>query len=253
MSKFHNFQILREINFFRPHGPPMLAWMLSHYLVDRQVGKFKSLGERAFQLNVIEFLTSGLKSDALNSNHIIAAISHGVVFGLISILVTAFDPDRMGIETKLFDLILVLVKKEVIAEVVWKEGLDSNQGLSNYIGQILGEFPANVFISVKLLQALAYGSRSSASHVFDFLEQKEVFAEHTEEVQAHQICMKGDQAFMTTVQRQKNGIYIPDGTYGSLSLDGKFYQWKFSYGGFQILFNEVESILNQIGNDLFTI
>ena len=57
VRKFHNFQILREINFFRPHGPPMLAWMLSHYLVDRQVGKFKSLGERAFQLNVIEFLT----------------------------------------------------------------------------------------------------------------------------------------------------------------------------------------------------
>ena len=102
---------------------------------------------------------------------------------------------------------------------------------------------------MKLLQALAYGSRSSASHVFDFLEQKEVFAEHTEEVQAHQICMKGDQAFMTIVQRQKNGILIPDGTYGSLSLDGKFYQWKLSYAGFQILFNEVETILNQIGND----
>ena len=129
--------------------------MLSHYLVNNQVGKYKSLGERAFQLNVIEYLSSGLLCDALNANQVIAAISHGVVFGLLSILVTAFDPSRMGIESKLFDLILVLVKTEIIANVVWKEGLDSNQGLSNYIGQILTEYPANIYSPIKLLQELS--------------------------------------------------------------------------------------------------
>ena len=29
----------------RPHGPPMLAWMLSHYLVDQQINKHKHLGK----------------------------------------------------------------------------------------------------------------------------------------------------------------------------------------------------------------
>ena len=35
--------------------------------------------------------------------------------------------------------------------MLWKEGLDSNQGLSNYVDQILSEFPANYHSSVKLL------------------------------------------------------------------------------------------------------
>ena len=98
-----------------PHGPPMLAWMLSHYLVDNQVGKYKTLGERAFQLHVIEYLSSGLHCDALNANQVLSAINYGVAFGLVSILVTAFDPARMGIEDKLFQLLLVMVKKEVIS------------------------------------------------------------------------------------------------------------------------------------------
>ena len=103
-----------------PHGPPMLAWMLSHFLVDNQVGKYKTLGERAMQqLHVIEYLSSGLQSDALNANQVLSAISYGVAFGLVSILVTAFDPARMAIEDKLFQLLLVMVNKEVISSKIF--------------------------------------------------------------------------------------------------------------------------------------
>ena len=81
----------------KPHGPPMLAWMLSHYLVDPQISKHNNLGQRAFQLNVVEYLSQGLDHDPLNANQVISAISHGVVYSLLSILVTAFDPSRMNI------------------------------------------------------------------------------------------------------------------------------------------------------------
>ena len=37
-------------------------------------------GERAFQLEVIDYLTQGLQSDALNANPVISAISYGVVY-----------------------------------------------------------------------------------------------------------------------------------------------------------------------------
>ena len=87
--------------------------------MDNQVGKYKTLGERALgSLNVIEYLSSGLNSDALNANQVLSAISYGVAFGLVSILVTAFDPERMEIENKLFQLLLVMVKKEVISSKI---------------------------------------------------------------------------------------------------------------------------------------
>ena len=72
----------------------MLAWMLSHYLVNQQISKHKYLGQRAFQLNVIDYLSQGLDHDPLNANQVVSAISHGVVYSLLSILVTAFDPSR---------------------------------------------------------------------------------------------------------------------------------------------------------------
>ena len=87
-----------NLGVLKPHGPPMLAWMLSHYLVnDQLMSKYQGLGQRAFSLNVIEYLSQALESDALHSNQVISAISYGVVYSLLSILVTAFDPSRMNV------------------------------------------------------------------------------------------------------------------------------------------------------------
>ena len=58
--------------------------------------------------------------------------------------------------------------------------------------------------------------------------------------------MKGDNTFITTMQRHKNGLIIPNGTLGTLSTDGQYYLWRINYSGFQILFHEIESLLNQI-------
>ena len=66
--------------------------------------------------------------------------------------------------------------------MLWKEGLDSNQGLSNYVDQILSEFPANYYSSVKLLHALASSSQASATKAFAYLNEKEIFAEPVDEI-----------------------------------------------------------------------
>ena len=101
VDNYNCIQILLEFKnltgTLKPHGPPMLAWMLSHYLVDQQISKHNNLGQRAFQLNVVEYLSQGLDHDPLNANQVISAISHGVVYSILSILVTAFDPSRMNI------------------------------------------------------------------------------------------------------------------------------------------------------------
>ena len=33
------------------HGPIMLSWMLAHYLIDEDFGRFRNLGERAVQVS----------------------------------------------------------------------------------------------------------------------------------------------------------------------------------------------------------
>jgi hypothetical protein len=139
-------------------------------------------------LNVIEYLSQGLVNDALKSNHIIAAITHGVVYSLISILVTAFEPARMGLSQQLLDLMLVLFKQEIIASMIWKEGFDSSSsGLAGHLGSILATFPANLKDPVMLMRILATASKFSAERVFDSIQEREIFAEAMEEVPGHQV------------------------------------------------------------------
>ena len=147
---------------FKPHGPPMLGWMLSHYLVDQQVNlKFKNLGERAFQLGVMEYLSQALKSDVCNSNSIVSSICHGTIYSLMSILVTAFDPGRLA---NVQDLAIEILREEVIANIVWKEGLDSNAGLSAYVGTLMTETPLDSLQTLKILKHLAANRSRYVSH-----------------------------------------------------------------------------------------
>ena len=71
-----------------------LRFFCNLFTPDQQISKHKYLGQRAFQLNVIDYLSQGLEHDPLNANQVVSAISHGVVYSLLSILVTAFDPSR---------------------------------------------------------------------------------------------------------------------------------------------------------------
>ena len=225
----------------RAHGPPMLAWMLSHYLVSQQIQKHKHLGQRAFQLEVVEYLSHALLSDAVNSNQVISAITYGVVYSLLSIMVTAFDPSRMNLSS----LIGVLVKKEVIANVVWKEIESSAGGLASHIGTILNSSPVDSKSVVELLRSLSSASKSSAEEVFHHLNNKEIFAEPVEEALSHFVETKGDK-FVNLSARRKVGLVLANGTYGSVSPDGKYYLWKVDFNGFKVLFGQLEGLLAQV-------
>lgn len=189
---------------------------------------------------MIQYLHESLCSDALNANHVITAISHGVVYSLLSILVTAFDPSRFNSQ-ELTSLILKLVSSEVIANVIWKEGLDSPSGLAGHIGSLMSEFPANFLVPVKLMESL---SMSSSNEVFEFLNSRDIFAEYVEDVQAHFIAQR-DYAFINVCPRQKLGIALPKGMSGS-SPDGKFYMWKVSYSGFRVMLHQIDQLIAQL-------
>ena len=93
---------------------------------------------------------------------------------------------------------------------------------------------------------MASSSQDSATKAFEYLNEKEIFAEPADEINnAIHIEMKEDNSFITSNQRHKNGLIIPSGVCGNLNRT--CYVWRMSYSGFLILFHEVESLLNQLG------
>ena len=228
----------------RPHGPPMLGWMVSHYLVDKdQVNKFKNLGERAFQLDVMEYLSQTLKSDACNANGILSSICYGTVYSLLSILVTAFDPSRM----KLQELAIDILEEKVISNILWKEGLNSisSTGLSGYIGFLLTETPIDSIQTIKILQHLA---KHNAEEVIHFIKDRSIFVEAMESVPTHLIDLKGPNQVVNLSARHKAGVALPTGLIGTISQDNKHYLWSTNYSGFKPLLYTFEVLLHQVTN-----
>ena len=225
----------------RPHGPPMLGWMVSHYLVDKsQANKFKNLGERAFQLDVMEYLSQTLKSDACNANAILSSICYGTVYSLLSILVTAFDPSRM----KLQELAIDILQEKVISNILWKEGFDcSATGLSGYIGYQLTETPIDSIQTIKILQHLA---KHNPEEVIHFIKDRSTFVEAMESVPTHFIDLKGPNQVVNVSARHKAGVALPAGLIGTISQDNKYFLWSTSYSGFKPLLYPFEVLVHQV-------
>ena len=236
--------MISHLGNLKPHGPPMLGWMLSHYLVDQQVLnlKFKNLGERAFQLGVMEYLSQALKSDVCNSNSILSSICHGTIYSLLSILVTAFDPGRLA---NVQDLAIEVLREQVVANIVWKEGLDSNAGLSAYVGTLMTETQLDSLQTLKVLQHLA---ANSAKEVIHFVQDRNIFVEAVESVPTHFIDLRAANQVINLSPRQKSTIALPNGLVGTVSQDNKYYLWKTSYSGFKVFCHSIENLLQQVSH-----
>ena len=114
-----------------------------------------------------------------------------------------FSPSRMNIS----NLVAKVARKDVIANIIWKEGLESN-GLAGQIGIILNETPIQSKESVKLLIALAAASKKSADEVFELLNKKEALAEPVEEVPGHLIENKGGNNVVNMGSRHKGSLVL---------------------------------------------
>ena len=99
------------------------------------------------------------------------------------------------------------MQKDVISNVIWKEGLESN-GLAGQIGIVFNESPVDSKESVKLLIALAAASKNSADQVYDLLNKKETFAEPIEEVPGHNVDLKGGKTVVNLVSRHKGTLIL---------------------------------------------
>lgn len=232
------------------HAPILLAWMLSHYLVDGtdSLVKFKALGDRSINsLSLVNYLKNCLENEALNSNKIVRGLSYGVVYSLISILITAFDPERMGLY--ITDLMVSLLKEEAISLALWKQGLD--QGLGSHLAYITSKFPAEIRPTVMLCASLASANTESSEHVLNMLQSRPIYAEACEEVPPGQVSYTDLNMVLREPHVTAKGITLPRGTKAVVSnSNSKFYYWQTDYNGLYVLQGQLELLLSQVSRGL---
>ena len=253
------------------HAPIMLGWMLSHYLIEGEESLvvYRNLGERSVQLNVLKFLISCIQNEtsAGPEKSIVASITYSIVYSLLSVLTTAFDPEQMGFKDDFHSLVCILLKEEFIAKDFWEQGFES--GLGMYYAAELSMFPAVRRKIFELSSSLASAGTESAKNVFLlFSEQLETFAEHVEDVPGHVLQFLNINSDKTYPYQQwqliaqarypggrigasvgNTAVVISNGT--KATSDGKFYQWQLAgYDGLQYLFGEVDVALAMVSTGI---
>ncbi len=238
------------------HGPVMLAWMLSHYLsaeVDgRDIGALKTryLGERAVQLRAVAFLDRCVGNEVIASSAALRSVAVGVCYALVSVLVSVFDPYRMGVAADTRSLALDLLHQEPIAKDFWRQGLDL--GLGTVFATALSAFPAEMQPFCQLAVVLASASNDSAKHVVSCVDSMSVFAERGENISSGQIINKGGDKWQLTCARRPLGhlsdFLMPAGTRGISGGggEGRLFHWQHSYNGWPLLLSEIELLTTQV-------
>ena len=123
------------------HGPIMMAWMLAQYMTkgESSLSTYQNLGERAVQLRVVAYLARTIDNEVICANHRVAGISKGISYSLLSVLVSAFEPDRTGLTKDVHELSRLLLRHAAIADDFWKQGYESGIGI--YFASVLSAFP----------------------------------------------------------------------------------------------------------------
>ena len=73
--------------------------MLAQYIIkgEASLSAYHNLGERAVQLRVVSYLARTVGNEVIVANHRVAGIAKGICYSLLSLLVSAFEPDRAGL------------------------------------------------------------------------------------------------------------------------------------------------------------
>ncbi|TRY70692.1 hypothetical protein TCAL_16356 [Tigriopus californicus] len=234
------------------HGPIMIGWMLARFLVDGEssLAKYQYLGSRAVQLRVVHQLERILKNPVIVSNTTMRGIANGVCYSIVSALVSAFEPARMGLSTDIHSLALVLLKNEAVALDFWRQG--SELGLGTHFTQLASSFPASLKPFCDLAEKIAGASEKSSEYVLDYLENMQQFCEPVESVSSQHIKARDTETWVSLMHRFPCGedvdVKIPAGTIGI--LDGSTFKWRGQYNAWNYLFAEVDRLIKQISSGM---
>uniref|UniRef100_A0A0K2V9Y5 Nucleoporin NUP188 n=1 Tax=Lepeophtheirus salmonis TaxID=72036 RepID=A0A0K2V9Y5_LEPSM len=229
------------------HGPIMLAWMLSRYLRNGELSQPEiSIGERAVQLRVLHYLNSLMSNDVI-TNQTVKSIAAGVCYSILSILITVFDPDKMGLGMDIHNATQLVLTESLIASNFWKQGFDTGLGL--VLGGYLTKFPVTLKPVLEICTSLAEASPESSKEVINVFQNLTSYAEPVENVNCGILRPFGDK-WMSTEDRypylNSQTIVIP--AKSKALSDGILFQWKVHMSGWQLFLCEIDCLIKQVSH-----
>ena len=231
------------------HGPVMLSWMLAHFMMDgpESIRKYHGLGERAVNLGTLKYLEKVVKNEVISADKEVLGIAKGICYAILSVMLSAFEPQRMGIANEAQSLIECILRQETIAEDFWTQGLDVGCGI--HFSTLLDGFPSTLRPLCELGISLSSASTSSAELVLKVISQMTSFAEPIDLVPSSQVSRTAIDKWKLLAPRHpsesmKTNFCIPASTEGS--IEGSSYRWHVQYNGWEYLQAEVNLLSNQI-------
>eukprot|EP00095_Tigriopus_kingsejongensis_P005661 maker-scaffold209_size256900-snap-gene-1.27 protein:Tk05661 transcript:maker-scaffold209_size256900-snap-gene-1.27-mRNA-1 annotation:"nucleoporin nup188 homolog" len=233
------------------HGPIMLAWMLARYLIEGETSltKYQTLGGRAIQLRVVHTLEKIMVNPVITSNSTMRGITHGICYSVVSALVSAFEPQRMGLGPDIHSLALVLLRNEAVAMDFWRQG--SELGLGTHFTNLASTFPMSLKPLCQMAETLAEAGEKSAACVLDYLENMQQFSEPLEAVASHHIKARDADSFVSLMHRfpcgeDQESLRITAGSVGL--IEGTAFKWRVHFNAWVYLFAEIDRLIKQISS-----
>ena len=254
------------------HGTIMMAWMLAQYITkgEASLSTYHNLGERAVQLRVVAYLARTVDNEVIAANHRVAGIAKGISYSLLSVLVSAFEPDRTGLTKDVHELSRLLLRHAAVADDFWKQGYETGIGI--YFASVLSAFPhslrpltelctdlvsCRLFLFILILQPWSFiqassGSHNSASYVLACLEKMSVFGEEMGKCSSSDVemLMKGSSEKWRLLGNRFSNLsgqrvcLVAAGATGT--SDGRLFRWSAAYNGWKYLLGVLDDLNRQL-------
>jgi len=230
----------------RPHGPPMLAWMLGQYLSKGQEGlqAAQRFGEVAIGGGVLQILLQTLQGD-YTAHGLVGDILHSQVYGILSALVQAFDPASMGLGLDTHRLVVKLLAHRQIAQHFWKNPM----GLSLYFDELKSQFPLEHRPLLEVCTSLASASTESCTKMISSLSSLPSFTDTLDYIP--QSILRSVPAGLELTQPYfpyigTESVCIPASSVGTILPNGVTIRWDAPQNGWQLLLAEIGHLASQV-------
>jgi len=232
----------------KPHGPPLLAWMLGQYLARGQDGLQSSqrFGEVAIDSGVLQLMFLTLEGDYV-AHSLVKDILYSLTYGIMSVLVEAFDPVSMGLGLDTQKVIVKLLGHRLIAQHFWK----NPKGLSVYFEDLKSQFPLQHAPLLEVCISLGSASLSSCNYVISSLSSLTSFTDSLDYIPRSILKTVSTGLELTKPYFPYSGtesVCIPSGTKGAILPNGVTVRWDSFQNGWQLLLAEIGHLASQISS-----
>ncbi|XP_062505615.1 nucleoporin NUP188-like [Corticium candelabrum] len=247
------------------HGPMLLSWAVLRLLTgdSTSLKLYRNIGGRALQSGAIQQLLKTLRLKSLQRDSVLSLIAKSVVYGLVLVIVTAFEESSLGESAHVLVSVLTetLTANHLCASF-WKIGVKT--GLGAILESSQARFPFQFFQFLGLLTSLST-NMSGAYKVTEYLKTLSVFSQPFDESRPSDDIDVTDDEYIWQVTDPRvvcrsamttdlPSIVMPPGTLGSvatLETGHQMITWEFIYSGWHLFLLEMDALLRvvNLGSD----